>query len=150
AITNPDNTVRTFAYDNSHRLLNEQWGPTNITYTYDTATTGVLTQVNRGLGTTLGVRSSNVPALLTMTALNADAAVATATDGLMHTTTHTLDMLGRRTKLQRPGIPAETWQRDDAGQVTAYTDGRGDLTTYTYQYGNSKGDLLRIDYADLS
>ena len=70
--------VHTFAYDSSHRLQNEQVGPLNATYTYSTSN-GTLTQINRGLGTTLAVTAA-AQGLGVSTALNARKAVAALID----------------------------------------------------------------------
>ena len=65
----------TFGYDGSNRLVNEQVGPLNATYTYSSAN-GTLTGVNRGLGTTLAVAAAAAQGLGAATAINAGAAAA--------------------------------------------------------------------------
>ena len=75
-------------------------------------------------------------------------AVAPATDGLSNTITYTLDLGGRLTQEQQPGLPAASWMIDDHGQVWVDTDARGEVTTSTYQYGPGEGDLLEVQYPD--
>ena len=88
----------TFGYDGVNRLINEQVGPLNTTYAYS-GSGGTLNQINRGLGTTLGVSQ---PAAVRWgwgraTAINTSQAVAAMTDALNNTTSQTLDVLGRTT-----------------------------------------------------
>ena len=145
--------VYTFGYDTSNRLVNEQVGPLNTTFTYSSSN-GTLTQINRGLGTTLSVTAAAVQGLGASTAINASQAVGGLTDALGNTTSYTLDSLGRMTQLQtadgavqtgrstrpatrpststssagRPRMP--TTRSQDLTQV-AYPDGT--FTTYQYE-----------------
>src|SRR5262249_4113141 len=43
--TDVDGSGRSFSYDSSSRLINDQWSPLNVTYTYD-STTGLLSSAN--------------------------------------------------------------------------------------------------------
>jgi RHS repeat-associated protein len=158
-ITNPDNGIRTFTYDSLHHLTNQQWGTASMTYSYEALTSvvnGVDWGTDHGRPTRLNLTPANIEALIT-NQVQAAPAVAVVTDANTNVNTYTLDGLGRINQLDRPGIPSETWQRDQAGQVTVYTDARGNATTntfdystttQTYQYGSGNGDLTRIDYPD--
>jgi YD repeat-containing protein len=153
AITDVDgSSLRSFTYDPQHRLLTDQWDPWNLNYTYD-PNAHVLRHVDQGLGTTYDLTPSNIQGLVTSPARSASQAVAPLTDALMHTTTYTVDVRGRQTKLEqpKPGSPAltETWQRDFAGQVRFFTDERNKVTTYTYRYQDGNGDLIEEDLPDL-
>ncbi len=149
------NDLRTFTYDpaGSHRLMNDQWGTWNTTYSYEPASSALMT-INRGhdsvvtTDTTLTIRPANIQGLVTSPAALASQVQGAVTDALGHTTSYALDPLGRLTQEQRPGLPPETWQRDSAGQVVAYTDALGNQTTYWYRYGSNLGDLAEIDYPD--
>jgi YD repeat-containing protein len=147
SILNPDNTARTFTYDGPHHLIREQWDPVDVAYAYDTGGTGLLKSVDRGQGVTLTLDPSNVQGLQLSPARSAEAA-ATLTDGLGHATTYVLDTLGRITRMQRPGLPAETWKRDRSGQVEVHTDPKGQATSFFYLYGSGKGDLGGVSYPD--
>src|SRR5262249_2234496 len=61
-ITDAAGNQRSLAYDGSHRLVNDQYGPNNVTYTYDIA--GRLSRVDRGLGTTLTIRAQQEQGLV--------------------------------------------------------------------------------------
>jgi YD repeat-containing protein len=52
----------TFGYSASNQLINEQVGPLNTTYTYS-GSNGTVTQVDRGLGTTLSLTAAVVQGL---------------------------------------------------------------------------------------
>src|SRR5262249_55077088 len=75
-------------------------------------------------------------------------AVATLTDAAGQPTVYTLDDFGRRTRLQTPDGADQYWERDAAGQVTLYTDALGRPTTYYYDYGAGRGDLVGVIYPD--
>jgi len=55
-ITDVDTTTRTLGYDSNHHLTSDQWSPLNASFTF--ASTGLLTQVNRGLGTSYMITSA--------------------------------------------------------------------------------------------
>jgi RHS repeat-associated protein len=143
-ITDVDGTLRTYTYDGLHRLVNARWGPLSATYTYDPVT-GVLTGVDRGLGTTFSIGARSAKALLSGRGVSQ--AVGTVTDGLYHTTTYTMDFRGRATRVQTADGAVQAWQRDAAGRVATYSDARNYATTYAY---NLAGDLLQINYPDRS
>jgi YD repeat-containing protein len=147
SITNPDGSVHTFIYDTQHRVTQEMWNPVSASYTYDQGT-ALLSAVNRGQGVTLSVSPVNAQGLTTP-ALSAGQAIGSTRDGLGHTTSYTLDALGRITQLQRPGVATpETWGRDLAGQVVIHTDGDGNFTLNRYSYGAGRGDLVYSSYSD--
>jgi len=165
-LTNPDGTVRAFAYDSIHRLTNQQWGPTSATYSYYPFPDGTLADIanavdwgrDNGLDTRLSLTPANVQGVNAQAHAQAPPAMAVVTDANTNVSSYTLDPLGRINQLDRPGIPSEAWQRDQAGQVRVYTDARGNATTntydyttttQTYQYGSGNGDLVRIDYPDV-
>jgi RHS repeat-associated protein len=136
--------VYTLAYDTAHRLVNEQVGPLNTTYTYSTSN-GMLTEVNRGLGTTLSLTAAAAQGLGASTAINASQQVAALTDALSHTTSLTLDALGRQTQVQTADGAVQNWTLDAAGNPTRYADQLGRQTAYTY---NSSEDLTQVQYPD--
>jgi RHS repeat-associated protein len=62
-------------------------------------------------------------------------------DGEGNTTTHTLDLWGRVTEIQKPDGSSEKYIYDCAGNVTASIDGNGRKTQYEY---NSMNLLARV------
>ncbi len=148
-ITNADNNLRTFTYDSAHRLQGQEWLPVNAAYTYSAAT-GVLKKVDQGLQTTLDIVPNSVQGLAAdpTPARNAADAVATVLYSQTRLTTYALDTQGRIAGLSRPGIPAETWLRDFAGQAGKYTDALDRSSQFSYRYGPGKGDLVRSTDAD--
>lgn len=136
--------VYTFSYNSVNQLVNEQVGPLNTTYTYST-TNGTLTQIDRGLGTTLSVTAAAAQGLGSSMALNASQAVATLTDGLGNATSYTLDPLGRPTQLQTADGAVQSWALNSAGNPTSYVDQLGRTTSYAY---NSTQDLTQVTYPD--
>ncbi|HEV3256736.1 MAG TPA: hypothetical protein VG013_07655, partial [Gemmataceae bacterium] len=148
-IVNADGGLRTLAYDSVHRLVNDRWGPLNATFSYD-PTSGVLSSINLGLGSTLAVSPAAVQGLATSPAKLASQALGILTDALSQLTTYSLDLYGQPTKLLTPDGATQSWQRDFAGQATAYTDGISRTTTNVYQYGSGLGDLVQVTNADSS
>jgi len=146
-ITDPDNSARTFVYDGSNRLINDQWRPLNATFTYD-STTGLFSSMNRGLGTTLNLAPASSQGLATSPAVSANKGVAVITDALNQLATYTMDSLGRPTKVQTPDGAVRAWQLDQAGQPVNYTDPISRVTSYQYQYGSGAGDLKQLTHAD--
>jgi RHS repeat-associated protein len=136
--------VSTLSYDTSHRLVNEQVGPLNTTYTYSSSN-GMLTEINRGLGTTLSVTPAAAQGLGASTAINAGQQVAALTDALSHTTSLTLDALGRKTQEQTADGAVQKWTLDAAGNPTLYVDQLGRPTSYTY---NASEDVTQVQYPD--
>ncbi len=134
----------TFGYDTAHRLIGEQVGPLNTTYTFS-ASNGTLTQINRGLGTTLGVTAAATQGLGAATAINANQAFAAMTDGLNHTTNYLLDTLGRPLQLQTADGAIQSWQRNAAGNPTSYVDQLDRTTSYAY---NATQDLTQVTNPD--
>ena len=61
-ITDVDSTTRTFSYDSNHHLTEDQWSPLDATFSYNSST-GLLTGMNRGLGSTYAVVSAAAVAL---------------------------------------------------------------------------------------
>ncbi len=137
-------SVYTLGYDTSNRLVNEQVGPLNTTYTYSTGN-GTLTQIDRGAGTTLSVTAAAVQGLGASTAINTSAAAAALTDALGNTTSYTLDALGRTTQLQTADGAVQSWALNSAGNPTAYVDQLGRTTSYAY---NATQDMTSVAYPD--
>jgi RHS repeat-associated protein len=150
AVTDADGTSRAYQYDTGHRLTNDQWSLLNATFTYDTGTggSGRLTSINRGLGTVYNLTPRQKQGLFvsSSTPAKTDASdVAVVTDPI----TYTLDPAGRLLGQQTADGATQTWARDSAGHVIAYTDGRSFTTDYSYDNTVSgKGDLLEVDYPD--
>ena len=136
--------VHTFAYDTTGRLVNEQVGPLNTTYTYSPSN-GTLIQIDRGLGTKLSLTAAATQGLGGGTALTLSQAVTTLTDGLGNVTTYTLDSLGRPTQLQTADGAIQKWALNAAGNPTSYVDQLGRTTTYTY---NASQDRIQATYPD--
>jgi RHS repeat-associated protein len=134
----------TFTYDSSNRLRNEKLAPLNVTYTYSSSN-GTLTQIDRGLGTTLAVTAAAVQGLGAATAINSSAALGVLTDALSHTTSYTLDALGRRTKLQTADGAVQNWALDAAGNPTTSVDQLGRVTSYSY---NASEDVTQVSFPD--
>ncbi len=137
-------SVYTFGYDTSNRLVNEQVGPLNTTYTYSSGN-GTLTQINRGVGTTLSVTAAAVQGLGASTAINTNQAAAALTDALGNTTSYTLDALGRTMQLQTADGAVQSWALNSAGNPTAYVDQLGRTTSYAY---NATQDQTQVSYPD--
>jgi RHS repeat-associated protein len=146
-ITDADGSLRTFTYDSSHHLVNEQWGPLNITYTYD-STVGEISGFNEGGGNVYAITPANEAGLAISPAISLNQVVGTVTDPLGYKTTYTLDTLGRLTKLQTPDGATQSWKRDVHEQTTAYTDALNRVTTYVYDYNTGKGDLTQVTNPD--
>jgi RHS repeat-associated protein len=143
-ITAEDNTTRTLGYDGSNHVTSDSWAPLNAGFGYD-ATTGLLNNVNLGLGSSYTIVSA--PAEGDTTLYNGPA-FATVTDGLSHTTSYELDERGRLLEEVKPDGATDSYERDQAGQVTEYMDPLGYATDYTYSYGSGEGDLVQVGYAD--
>jgi RHS repeat-associated protein len=141
-----DGSLRTFSYDSGHRLTVDAWEPLLATYSYDG--NGLFSDADRGLGATLQLTPALRQGLTTNPAKLASQAVAVWTDALNQKMTMTLDGLGRETKWQTPDGATQTWQRDQAGQVTVHTDALNRVTTFQYQYGSGKGDLVQTTFPD--
>ncbi len=146
-ITYPDSSLCTFTYDDAGHQLTDSWGTETTTYTYD-PTTGVLTGVNQGLGTTMGLVPESIQGLQTNPAISVNQAVAVMTDALDQLATYTLDSLGQPTRIETPDGGIQTYQYDFAGQPTVYTDAMGRVTQYTYQYGAGDGVLIQVTNPD--
>jgi RHS repeat-associated protein len=143
-ITDADGTGRTLGYDSLHHLTSDQWSPLSATFSYD-PTYGLLTSVNRGLGTTYTISSVAAAGL---GSLLAGPAYASVTDGLSHKTQYLLDPRGRLLRLIKADGATDTYQIDAHGQTTVHQDPLGRLTLYTYAYGTSDGDLQSVVYPD--
>ena len=75
----PDGGLSTFSYDAGHKLTSEAQGTSLTTYSYD-STSGLLTEVNRGGGATLGVVAAAGQGLATSPAHKVSAVVGVLTD----------------------------------------------------------------------
>lgn len=146
-ITAADGSQRTFTYDAGHHLTNDRWLPLSASYSYDPAT-GLLNHIDLGLGSTLGVLPVVAQGLSSSTAQSAGQADASLIDALNQVTTYTLDALGREILVQQPDGAVQRWTRDFAGHVTSITDPLNHTTTYDYQYGSGRGDLVQLQYPD--
>jgi RHS repeat-associated protein len=148
-ITDVDGTSRAFGYDSHHHLTSLNWSPLLATYTYD-STSGVLTGVNRGLGTSYTLRPSNVVLLQTRGGVvGPDAAVAQWTDPRTNLSTYTLDLNGWVGQLDTPDSAHQYWYRDWTEQVAAYADQNIHWTQYQYDNSSTgKGDDVALTYAD--
>jgi YD repeat-containing protein len=129
-LTDPAGNGESFTYGSSGGLSNLTLSPMNETITYN-ATTGLVSSLDRGLGSTLNLAPAASQGLATSPALNSPA-LAVVTDALSHLTTYTLDGEARITKLQTPDGATSNWTRDSEGQVTVVTDPLGNTETYTY------------------
>jgi RHS repeat-associated protein len=143
-ITDVDLTTRTFGYDSAHHLTNDIWAPLNAIFTYD-PNTGLLTGVNRGLGTTYSIVSAAQEGL---GSANAGPEWARVTDALNHTTDYLLDERGRLLQQILPGGETTTYYRDQEGQVTEMIDPLDLVTDYIYSYGSGDGDLVEVINSD--
>jgi RHS repeat-associated protein len=143
-IQDPDGSLESFTYDGNGRLNNDQHGPLNTTYSYDTVA-GELSQINRGLNNTLTVVPANTQGLATTTAALYSNAVGVLTDGLNHATTYTLDPLGRITRLQTADGGTQAWRLNAAGDPITYVDGLNRVTNYIY---GTLEDLTQVNYPD--
>jgi RHS repeat-associated protein len=143
SILDVDNSTRAFGYA-GHYLTSDQWAPLSAGFTYD-ATTGLLTGVNRGLGTSYAIVSAAASGLAG--AVNGPG-LATVTDGLLHTTSYFLDQRGRLLSQILPDGATNSNVRDAHGQLIIAVDALGVPTLYTYAYGPGDGDLVQTTYAN--
>jgi YD repeat-containing protein len=150
-IADVDGTTRAFGYDTAHHLTGDQWAPLNATFSYDPSS-GLLTGVNRGLGTSYAVAATAAQGL---GAVSSGPAWASLSDALNHTRRYRLDRRGRLLVQVLPDGSTSSYQRDAAGQVTLALDPLHRATRYTYAYGpynsalgGGDGDLVRVGYAD--
>jgi YD repeat-containing protein len=146
-LTDVDASTRSFGYDAYHHLTNDQWSPLNATFSYD-AGSGRLTGVNRGLGTIYTLAPRQTQGLWkgpTIPAASASADVAVLTDPLSKATTYTLTDVGRLLVQATPDGAVQSWGRNTAGLVTAYTDGDTHTTWRSY---NGAEDMTLVSYPD--
>ncbi len=136
--------LSTFAYDGLHRLINEQVGPLNATYTYS-GTDGSLIASDQGLGPVTTIAAQAVQGLSGSPALTVAQQVATVTDALGRMTSSTLDAQGRMTQLQTADGAKQTWSLNAAGSPLSYTDQMGRTTTNTF---DSMENLLTVTNPD--
>jgi RHS repeat-associated protein len=151
-IRDPINTDRTFTYDDSHRLVRDQWEPMDTAFAYH-ATYGTLSQIDRGLGTTYTI-TPLVTRLLNDGPIKKQNLMAEVKDGLNHVTKYMLDDQGRQNKRVRVGDNGteltEFWLYNFFGQVLTYTDALNRTTTYIYEYEDPDflGDLMEVRHPD--
>jgi RHS repeat-associated protein len=153
-ILDADNTTRSFGYDGLNHLTSDSWAPLNAAFTYD-PNSGLLTNVNRGLGTTYTIVSAESDGL---GAYWLGPAWASITDALTHTTKYLLDGRGRLLQLiMADGVNKWTYLRDAAGQPVLSLDPNGGATLDIYVYGpynstlgGGDGDLVEQFNPDTS
>jgi RHS repeat-associated protein len=137
-------SVRSFSYDSHDHLTGDQWAPLDATFHYD-ATSGRVTGVDRGLGTSYTITTPADPTAVALVALVHPERIASIVDGLGQSTQYTLDNRGRSTQMDQELGNAETFTRNTAGDVTQDVDPLGHATSFNY---SGDGDLLGITYAD--
>src|SRR5262249_53368721 len=142
-LTDVDESSRSFGYD-GELLTSDSWDPLDAQFTYN-GETGLLSAVDRGLGSVSSITSAAQAALQTGPATHSNSLAATVTDGGQLTTLFRMDSAGRLLDRQRPDGAHETWARDGNGLVTDFTDARGLHTGYAY---NAQGGLIRRDNPD--
>jgi len=140
SIQNPDTNTRSFQYDSMMHLTNDQWGPTNTTLVYDSH--GRVSQVqtgNNSLGqaNNLSVTAAVEQGISGGTSLVNGVGVFTDALPLNHPVTYVMDTLGRLTGRVTADGASQTWVRNAAGFVTAYTDGMNHTTTFGYSGPNN-------------
>jgi RHS repeat-associated protein len=142
SIIDENGNSRTLGYDSNHHVTSDSWAPFNASFTYN-ATTGLLTQVNEGLGSTYTIVSAAAAGLGT---IGSGPAWAKVTDALSHTTKYLLDSRGRLLQqVLADGTSTTSYQRNSAGDVTVMVDPLHHPTSYSY---NASGDLVQVTYAD--
>ena len=143
-ITDAAGNSWSFSYDTSGRMVNEQIGPMNVTFTYDT-TSGALNGIDQGVGTPIAIMPAATQGLGSSTAVNASDQVAVVTDALGHTTTTTLDSMGRVIQIETADGGVQKWTLNGAGNPLTYIDQLGRVMSYTY---DGSQDLTQIQYPD--
>jgi YD repeat-containing protein len=109
-----DGTTRGLGYDGQHHVTSDQWAPLSASFGYDPVT-GLLNNVNRGLGTTYAISSA---AAQDLTNTRAGPAWASVTDGNSHTTKYLLDGRGRLLeRVAADGSSTKQYARNAAGDV---------------------------------
>ena len=137
-------SVRSFSYDSTDHLTEDKWAPLDATFQYD-STSGRVTEVDRGLGTSYSITTPADPTALGLVALVAAPRIASIVDGLGHSTQYTLDNRGRSLQIDQELGNTESFTRNTAGDITEDVDPLGLVTSYDY---SGDGDLLGITYAD--
>jgi RHS repeat-associated protein len=152
SVTDPTGAVAANGYDAAQRVTS-QTDPTGHTTTFaygadgttttttpagrvtlDSYTNGQLTTITRGAGTAQA-------ATWTYGYEAATCALTSVTDPNNHTTSYTVDTLGRRTSATDPNNHTQTWTYNTLGEVTAATDANGTTTTTSY---DSAGNPLTV------
>jgi len=154
SLTDEDGNPRTFAYGAAlpHLLTQDAWTPWDSSFSYDSQS-GRLISADLGLGSVYKIEPAALQGIVgsgpANNASQADGTVTVDPSGLDLTTTYQLDENARLTMLTRPDGTFETFERNDQGQVTAYTDFLGITTDYEYDDSTAgAGDLIEVDYAD--
>jgi RHS repeat-associated protein len=150
SIQNPDGNTRSFQYDSLMRLTNDQWGPTNTTFVYDSYGRASSVQMgNNSLGqpNNLTVAPAVEQGITSGGTVLANG-VGVLTDALSHPVTYTLDGLWRLTKRVVGDGGTQSWIRNDAGLVITYTDGLNHTTTLGYSNSGYGPDRTSVNLPD--
>jgi RHS repeat-associated protein len=136
-------SVRSFSYDSKDHVTEDKWAPLDATFQYN-STSGRVTEVNRGLGTSYSITTPTDPMTAALVALVVTPRTAKVVDGLGQSTQYTLDDRGRSVQIDGELGNTESLTRNTAGDVTQDLDPLKHLTSYDY----NGGDLVGITYAD--
>jgi RHS repeat-associated protein len=138
--TDPEDGQSTFTYDAQNRLTSYT-DPRAKTWTYAWNPSNDLTQITdpKNQTTTLTYNSAGQPLSITdpkshtaSFAYDTRGNLTSRTDALGHAMTYGYDPYNNVTSLTRPGVPAETYERNKLGDLLSVTTPEGNSTSYAY------------------
>ena len=106
-------------------------GPLQHQFDYN-ASTGLLTEVNQGLGVTYGIEAQAGQGMETSAADYGSQDVAVITDALGDATTYQVNQVGIETFQESPLGAIQSWDVNSAGETILYIDENGLSTSYGY------------------
>lgn len=120
--TDANNITSTFSYDDEYRLTGISYPDTtqNVTYTYDLGTDGA--------GRLTGMTDPSGSYVYTWDEAGNLESEQKTINSVVYTTDYTYDEIGLITSITYPDGLVVTWQRDNAGNVTAVTATRNSVT----------------------
>jgi RHS repeat-associated protein len=144
SLEDPTGATRHLGYSGA-LLTSDNWQPLQTSFGYQN---GRLSSIDQGGGSLWTVTAAAMQGMGSEAGFVADA-TAVMVSPLGHADSWTLDGSGLSLVHTRADLRSETWQRDEHGQVSVYTDFLGYSTDYHYDYStNGKGDLLEVDDPD--
>jgi RHS repeat-associated protein len=140
SITDPLGDQQSYGYDGQNRLTSYT-DPRNKTFSYTWSPANDVTQLTdpQNHTTTLAYNSAGQPTAVTdpsdhTTSYGYDSRgnLTSLTDPLGHATAYGYDAYNNLTSVTRPGLAAETLERNKLGDLLSVTTPAGNKTSYTY------------------